>query len=94
MRLAELPNFPKFREIMPSYQISWDSERIKNDNNKNYNHALSEVGELECPKVPSVSEIQDFLTECVHLGTCIYDKNCHENKDMAEAVHNLIIGVK
>lgn len=30
--------------------------------------------------------LSEHVQDCVHLGTCIYDKNCHEHHDLIDSV--------
>ena len=34
----------------------------------------------------SKENLSTIILECVHLGSCIYDKDCHEHKDMVDAI--------
>ncbi len=71
-----------------------------NCNSGVFNAALSlEVSEeklraLGYIKIPRDYDMSKFLTECSHLGTCIYDQDCHEHWDMVRAIITFLGGGK
>jgi len=96
-KLKSLPNFPKMKVIneynlSPQLDLPNDSEVRR----QGYNHALSEVGELECPSVPSVRDIVKVIESMCLIRKAKEGKkiirygNIGNVERVAQAIHNLI----
>jgi len=96
-KLKSLPNFPRKKE-----RNNPIAENVYNNGEVyGYNKCLSEVGELECPRVPSelIKAFQEYivllgkeLDEVVPMASVHGWKSSRfeEGKKIREKIHNLI----
>jgi len=91
MKLKSLPNFPKMKELPYTWMTinafpfnQRQEEQQKFMETTEYNKILSEVGELECPSVPSVDEMSIVTSEFIDEN---FPKGEYKERGQALVLH-------